>query len=48
MLDDGGLPDLQELAARFAPRDAAPPTIVVQLPAIAVYDTLLAGMEARP
>ncbi len=48
MLDDGGLPDPKELAARFAPRDTAPPTVVVQLPAIAVYDTLLAGMEARP
>lgn len=48
MLDDGRLPDPKELAARFAPRDTAPPTVVVQLPAIAVYDTLLAGMEARP
>lgn len=34
------LPDLQQLAGRFAPRQAQLPTVTVQLPSPAVYDAL--------
>ena len=37
-----------ELAARFAPRDTPLPAVLVELPTVAAYDTLLAGEEARP
>jgi len=42
-LEDGGLPDLTTLRARFAPIATTVPDIVVSLPPIASYDVLLAG-----
>jgi hypothetical protein len=41
-LEDGGLPDLTALRARFAPIATAVPDIIVTLPQIASYDVLLA------
>jgi hypothetical protein len=38
----------KELAARFAPRDTPLLAVLVELPTVAAYDTLLAGEEARP
>jgi hypothetical protein len=48
ILGDGALPEPKELAARFAPRDTPLPAVLVELPTVAAYDTLLAGEEARP
>jgi hypothetical protein len=47
-LDAGRLPDLAVLTARFAPKTAAAPKVVVALPALAVYDALasIAGEAA--
>jgi hypothetical protein len=42
-LEDGGLPDLTALRARFAPIATTVPDIIVTLPPIASYDVLLAG-----
>ena len=47
-LDQGCLPDLAELTRRFAPKQSTSPTVTVQLPLIAAYDSLLATVEARP
>jgi hypothetical protein len=48
LLDDGRLPDVAELARRFAPRPSAPPAVRVQLPLAATYDALLAPSEVQP
>jgi len=40
------LPDLTELRARFSPDPASLPVVSVQLPSLAVYDTLLTGAAA--
>jgi hypothetical protein len=48
LLDDGRLPDVAELALRFAPHASAPPAVRVQLPLAAAYDALLAPSEAQP
>ena len=48
LLDDGRLPDVTELALRFAPHASAPPAVRVQLPLAAAYDALLAPSEAQP
>ncbi len=45
-LDQGVLPDLPALRARFAPACAAPPVICVILPAIASYNALLPATGA--
>lgn len=39
-LDSGRLPNLAALTQRFAPKDAAPPNIIVALPELAVYDAI--------
>ena len=39
-LDSGRLPNLAALTERFAPKDAAPPNVVVALPELAVYDAI--------
>lgn len=39
-LDAGRLPNLAALTERFAPKDAAPPNIIVALPELAVYDAI--------
>ena len=46
MADEGGMPDLAILRARFAPSIACLPVIAVNLPAIASYDVLLPAMAA--
>lgn len=43
-LDDGRLPDLEALRARFAPVSVALPEVSVQLPALSIYDALGAAM----
>jgi hypothetical protein len=48
LLDDGRLPDVAELALRFAPHASAPPAVCVQLPLAAAYDALLDPSEAQP
>jgi hypothetical protein len=45
-LDQGALPDLSDLRARFAPSSSAAPVISVILPAIASYDVLLPATGA--
>jgi hypothetical protein len=45
-LDQGSLPELPDLRARFAPSCSAPPAISVLLPAIASYDVLLPATGA--
>ena len=45
-LDQGGLPELADLRARFAPACGALPAISVLLPAIASYDVLLPATGA--
>jgi hypothetical protein len=45
-LQDGGVPELAPLRARFAPIATRLPTIAVVLPSIASYDALLPGMAA--
>ena len=45
-LDQGRLPDLSDLRARFAPISSAPPAVSVILPAIASYDVLLVATGA--
>ena len=45
-LDDGGVPDLALLRARFAPATTRLPVVVVNLPSMASYDTLLPAMAA--
>lgn len=47
-LEQGGLPVLAELRARFAPPCSATPRISVSLPAIASYDVLLPATGAAP
>jgi hypothetical protein len=47
-LDQGGLPDLAALCARFAPPPQAVPEVRVALPAIASYDALLSATGAAP
>ncbi|RQQ77016.1 IS21 family transposase, partial [Burkholderia stagnalis] len=42
MLAAGELPDLEQLRGEFAPRQAQCPEVVVDTPAAALYDTLLA------
>ena len=41
LLQNGELPDLDELQARFAPRVALMPSVRVQLPSLAAYDELV-------
>lgn len=41
LLVAGELPDLKRLREEFAPRNAEPPQITVQIPAASVYDALL-------
>jgi hypothetical protein len=45
-LDQGGLPDLAALRARFAPPSPALPEVRVVLPAVASYDALLPATGA--
>lgn len=45
-LDARRLPDLTQLRARFSPDPASLPVVSVQLPSLAVYDTLLTGAAA--
>jgi len=45
-LDDGGIPDLAPLRARFAPAATPLPVVTVNLPSMASYDTLLPAMAA--
>ncbi len=45
-LDDGGVPDLAPLRARFAPTATPLPVVTVNLPSMASYDTLLPEMVA--
>lgn len=45
-LADGGVPDLAELRARFAPAAIRLPIVAVSLPSIASYDALLPSMVA--
>jgi hypothetical protein len=45
-LEDGGVPDLAVLRARFAPIVARLPVVAVNLPRIASYDALLPSMAA--
>jgi hypothetical protein len=45
-LDDGGIPDLATLRAHFAPAATKLPVVVVNLPSMASYDTLLPAMAA--
>ena len=45
-LDQGSLPDLPDLRARFGPSSSAAPAISVLLPAIASYDVLLPATGA--
>ena len=45
-LEDGGVPDLAVLRARFAPTVARLPVVAVNLPLIASYDALLPSMAA--
>ena len=42
-LDDGGIPDLALLRARFAPAVTKLPVVTVHLPTMASYDTLLSA-----
>lgn len=48
VLDRGELPDPEALAAEVAPPPATVPEVTVALPAVALYDGLLEGGEARP
>jgi len=41
-LDAGHLPDLAALTKRFAPKTASAPVVVVTLPALALYDAIIA------
>jgi hypothetical protein len=45
-LEDGGVPDLAVLRARFAPTATRLPAVAVNLPSIASYDALLPAMAA--
>jgi hypothetical protein len=45
-LDDGGVPELASLRARFAPAATRLPVVVVNLPSMASYDTLLPAQAA--
>ncbi len=45
-LDDGGVPELAPLRARFAPTPTRLPVVAVNLPSMASYDTLLPAMAA--
>jgi hypothetical protein len=45
-LDDGALPDLKAMIERFRSKDAALPIVVVTLPALAIYDEIVATMGA--
>jgi hypothetical protein len=45
-LEDGGVPDLAKLRARFAPAAIRLPVVAVSLPSIASYDALLPSMAA--
>ena len=45
-LQDGGVPELAPLRARFAPSATRLPTIAIVLPSIASYDALLPAMAA--
>jgi hypothetical protein len=45
-LDEGSLPELADLRARFAPSCSALPAISVLLPATASYDVLLPATGA--
>ena len=40
-LDEGKLPDLALLRTRFTPAAASAPVVIVQLPPLALYDSLL-------
>jgi hypothetical protein len=45
-LDDGGVPELASLRARFAPAATRLPVVAVNLPSMASYDTLLPAHAA--
>ena len=45
-MEDGGVPDLAPLRARFAPVAARLPVVAVNLPSIASYDVLVPAMAA--
>ena len=45
-LDAHELPDVAELAARFAARDTPLPTVTVELPGLDTFDVLLTGIAA--
>jgi hypothetical protein len=45
-LDDGGVPELASLRARFAPTATRLPVVTVHLPSMASYDTLLPAHAA--
>jgi len=45
-LDDGGIPELAPLRARFAPAATRLPVVTVSLPSMASYDTLLPAHAA--
>jgi hypothetical protein len=44
LLQNGEVPDLDELRARFAPRAALMPSVRVQLPSLAAYDELVEAL----
>ncbi len=41
LLDQGKLPDLEDLRTRFAPRAPQMPSVAIRLPSLAVYDALM-------
>jgi hypothetical protein len=45
-MQDGGVPDLAPLRARFAPVAARLPVVAVNLPSIASYDVWVPAMAA--
>jgi len=47
LLAHGELPDVKRLREEFAPRNAEPPHIRVQIPPASVYDALLPSAQAR-
>ena len=45
-LEAGRLPDLAQLRARFSPDPGSLPSVLVELPSLAVYNDLLTGAAA--
>ena len=43
LLDQGQLPDLDAIRARFAPKLGTLPKVIVRLPALSAYDALYAS-----